>query len=182
MEKLNSTKDLMINYSIAIPLLSQSYLVGDLANMSLSFFKVGNDTKALINIQNNGAVAVYDINGSSFTCTESSLSSYPSCSSTSTQQGLYQTPGSQNSTKLLGSMLNLINNDTKVTYSGPSTIAGRACSEYVMSINASEVNGLIGEIDNATYGSAYSSYSYSISSLSSLLPAGISFIDARYVP
>ncbi len=171
MEKLNSTKDLMINYSIEIPLLSQSYLAGTLANMSLSFFKVGNDTKALINIQNYGAVAAYDINGSSFICTESSLSSYPSCSSTSTQQSLYQTPEPQNSTKLLGSMLNLINNDTKVTYSGPSTIAGRACSEYVMNINASEVNGLIGEIDNSTYGSTYSSYYYSISSL---LPAGSS--------
>jgi hypothetical protein len=171
MEKLNSTKDFMINYSIAIPSLSQSYLAGTLANMSLSFFKEGNDTKALINFQNYGAVAVYNINGSSFTCTESSLSSYPSCSSTSTQQSLYQTPEPQNSTKLLDSMLNLINNDTKVTYSGPSTIAGRACSEYVMNINASNVNGLIGEIDNATYGSMYSSYYYSISSL---LPLGSS--------
>ena len=39
MEKLNSTKDLAINYSIAIPSLSQSYLGSGFGNMSLSYLK-----------------------------------------------------------------------------------------------------------------------------------------------
>jgi hypothetical protein len=168
--KLNSTKEMNVNYSLNLSILS-SYMGSEgssYSNSSIEIYKMGNDTKALISIGSAITEAVYREDNVSVACSESNLLGLSFGSNNTVSCSILNMSNSKHS-KQLGDRLMAILNKTSVVAGAPGSVYGRSCNNYMISINQSELNQMINAVMNSTFNTTQNSTTEITSSLLSEL-------------